>query len=561
MTPGEDKPNFLDRGTILAFAIILVFWLGWSKFMEAKYPQPPTSAAAAAGQANGPDGKPTTDASNPQAATAPGTTAPSGAPAASDAAASTHNTGIQPAPEVLVDYSDPTWSFSVSSHGMGLKNIDIKSYKTRSNEPIILASAPNHPTFSTELISTDSGARKVVDFQVEKAPNGDFVGHATVDGLQIEKTLKVNSATHSLDSEVKVSAATAGAMQTFKGLITTIDDALNETTKASMFSPPADFQNWLVLHEGEKTRKPLHRKDGLDLSQDNVNVAALSAHYFALAIDDHSPLRPRFEAKIPANSELANAGLIYKPVSPSDTFLVKYTAFAGPKSFTELKQIDDDMTPVIDYGMFAVIAKPILWLLRYIYDLIGNWGFAIIILTIIVRGIVMPFNIFSYKSMKVMQKLQPEMAKIRERYKDKSSEEKLQMNQEIMQLMKVNKANPVGSCLPMLLQFPVFLALYQVLGQSIELYRAPFIFWINDLSSRDPYFVLPILMGITMFVNQKITPTTMDPQQAKILMWMPVVFSVFMVSLPSGLTLYIFVSTLFGIIQQYVFMRDRSKTT
>jgi YidC/Oxa1 family membrane protein insertase len=240
---------------------------------------------------------------------------------------------------------------------------------------------------------------------------------------------------------------------------------------------------------------------------------------------------------------------------------VKYTAFAGPKSFTELKQIDDDMTPVIDYGMFAVIAKPILWLLRYIYDLIGNWGFAIIILTIIVRGIVMPFNIFSYKSMKVMQKLQPEMAKIRERYKDKSSEEKLQMNQEIMQLMKVNKANPVGSCLPMLLQFPVFLALYQVLGQSIELYRAPFIFWINDLSSRDPYFVLPILMGITMFVNQKITPTTMDPQQAKILMWMPVVFSVFMVSLPSGLTLYIFVSTLFGIIQQYVFMRDRSKTT
>jgi YidC/Oxa1 family membrane protein insertase len=159
--------------------------------------------------------------------------------------------------------------------------------------------------------------------------------------------------------------------------------------------------------------------------------------------------------------------------------------------------------------------------------------------------------------MKVMQKLQPQMNAVRERYKDKSNEEKLQMNAEIMKLMKENKANPVGGCLPMLLQLPVFIALYQVLGQSIELYQAPFGLWIHDLSIRDPLFVTPVLMGITMFIQQKITPSTMDPQQAKIMMWMPVIFSFFMISLPAGLTLYIFVSTLFGIIQQFVFLRDR----
>lgn len=208
--------------------------------------------------------------------------------------------------------------------------------------------------------------------------------------------------------------------------------------------------------------------------------------------------------------------------------------------------------------MFAVIARPILKLLKLIHEGVPNWGLAIILLTIVVRLIVLPFNIYSYRSMKVMQKLQPEMNRVRERYKDLPADQKLQMNQEIMDLMKKHKANPMGGCLPMLLQLPVFLALYQVLGQSIELYRAPFFLWITDLSSKDSYFVLPVLMGGAMFLNQKMTPTTMDPAQAKIMMWMPLIFSFFMISLPSGLTLYIFVSTLFGIGQQYYFVRDRN---
>ena len=206
--------------------------------------------------------------------------------------------------------------------------------------------------------------------------------------------------------------------------------------------------------------------------------------------------------------------------------------------------------------MFGWIGRHILTLLKWFYSLVGNWGLAIILLTILVRALVLPFNLMSYKSMKAMQKIQPEMQRIREKYKEDAQK----MNLEVMQLMKTHRVNPLGGCLPMFLQLPIFFALYQVLGQSIELYQAPFVFWIHDLSLKDPFYVLPVLMGITLFLQQKLTPSTLDPAQAKILMFMPLMFTFFMVSLPSGLTLYIFVSGVFGILQQFYFMRDRAKT-
>lgn len=157
--------------------------------------------------------------------------------------------------------------------------------------------------------------------------------------------------------------------------------------------------------------------------------------------------------------------------------------------------------------------------------------------------------------MKGMAKIQPQMKELRVKYKDNPQK----LNQEVLRLMKEAKANPIGGCLPMLLQIPVFFALYQVLGQSIELYKAPFMLWISDLSLKDPLFVLPILMGITMYAQLKITPTTMEPAQQKVLMFMPFLFTGFMLALPSGLTLYIFISALFGVLQQIYFMKDDIK--
>jgi YidC/Oxa1 family membrane protein insertase len=537
MNPPEEKSSFFDRSTVLAILLVLTFWMAWSKYVEWKYPPAPVAKTLAS------------------PSPAPGT-----ASALSNIAAKSNQINLVTPPSVDVgsdagasekvfEYADKNWAFQISSHGMGLRSIDVKSYQTREGTPILLAPLNDTSAFATLALDT----HKPLEFDIKQVDAVTYIGRATVDGATVEKTLKILPELFSVDTTIKATNA-----QALKGLVTSLNDTLNEGEPAGLMNRSADFQSWFLLHDNEKTRKPIHRKDGLILEQANVSVAALSSHYFAMGLVDKSTLLPRFTSSVPAQSDRTPGELVYQVITPAPEFDIIYRAFAGPKSFDLLSNVDENLAQVIDYGTFAVLAKPMLNLLRWLYTVIGNWGWAIIALTIIVRLIVLPANVYSYRSMKVMQKLQPEMNKVRERYKDKPADQKLQMNQEIMELMKTNKASPLGGCLPMLLQLPVFIALYQVLGQSIELYRAPFMFWIHDLSAKDPYFVLPVLMGITMFVNQKMTPTGMDPQQAKIMMIMPVVFSFFMISLPSGLTLYIFVSTLFGIVQQYLFVRDRT---
>lgn len=538
------QPSFLDRGTIIAFAVILVFWFGWQKWMEKNYPQPvaaPTADVAATTKqpvANDPSGKPTAK------------TDPAAPTAAHDAAVAGN---VAPANETLTHYSNGPWEFDISSIGMGLKNIQLKEYTSRDGKTIQLSGVEGDPSFATRVAPYD----KPLMFAITKESETKYVGTATLeDGTKIEKTMDINPAGYSVQTTIKVSSIG----KSFKGLSTRIADEMTEPAeKAHFFDPTPDFHQWFALHEGSKSRQLVKKKnsESFTFEQPDVTVASLSIHYFALAVADESSIHPKFESKLPPNPTVAVGQLIYEPSTMPETLQVSYKAVAAPKSLPLLQSIDENLGDVIDYGFFAVIAKPLLGLLRFLHTFISNWGLAVIVLTLLVRLVILPFNVYSYRSMKVMQKLQPQMNAIRERYKDKSAEEKLQMNNEIMKLMKENKANPMGGCLPMLLQLPVLMAFYQTLGQSIELYQAPFMFWIHDLSMRDPLFVLPVLMGVTMFIQQRMTPSQMDPQQAKIMMWMPVIFCVFMISLPSALTLYIFVSTLFGIIQQYAFLRDR----
>ncbi len=538
MTPADNNKNFMDRSTVLALLLVMVIWFGWSYFMEKRYPQ--------ANQA-------------PPAATA---VQPSAIPGAQQAAESTMNATTnattnavganQPGvvqPESFTDYSDTNWSFQISSRGMGLKNIDIKTYKTREEKPVILGDVSERLPFATALAATDT----LVDFQIEKTAPDTFVGHANIQGLEVTKTLTFDAAHFKFSTVIEVKNPPAD----FKGLTTYLSGQLPDVPKAGFMSRSYDNEEFYLRHDNTKTRSIVTRQEGLTLSEKNITLVALSSHYFALAIVDNSDILPRFETIVPVAATTIIGRIVHQPVNKTDLFTVKYTGFAGPKLFSLLDEADPNLTSVINYGMFSVIAAPLLWLMKFLFSIFGNYGVAIIVMTLIVRLIVLPINVYSFRSMKAMQKIQPLMAAVRERYKNDPTT----MNQEVMKLMKEHKANPMGGCLPMLLQLPVFFALYQVLGQSIELYRAPFIFWIHDLSAKDPYFVLPVLMGITMFVNQKMTPTAMDPQQAKVLMWMPLIFSFFMISLPSGLTLYIFISTLFGIVQQYVFMKERTPNT
>jgi len=233
-------------------------------------------------------------------------------------------------------------------------------------------------------------------------------------------------------------------------------------------------------------------------------------------------------------------------VSPGQAATVTQRLFVGPKDIDILKAQGDSLEQSLDLGWFAAIAKPLLYTLKFFYRYVGNYGIAIIIITVILKGIFFPLTHKSYKSMKGMQKIQPEMNKIREKYKN----DRDAMNKAVMELYREHKVNPLGGCLPMVVQIPVFFALYKALMFSIELRHAPFFFWITDLSDKDPYYVTPIIMGVTMFVQQKMTPSQMDPVQQKMMLALPVVFTFMFLSFPSGLVLYWLVNNILTIGQQ-----------
>jgi len=219
--------------------------------------------------------------------------------------------------------------------------------------------------------------------------------------------------------------------------------------------------------------------------------------------------------------------------------------FVGPKEHNRLQHLVEGMNKTVDFGKLTFIASPLFWLLRNIEHLVGNWGWSIILLTMLLKLVFYPLNNASYQSMAKMRRLAPKQAALKERYKD----DKQRYNQAIMEMYKAEKLNPMAGCLPMFIQIPVFIALYWVLLESVEMRQAPFILWIHDLSAPDPYFVLPILMGISMFATTWLTPST-DPTQRKIFMAMPVVMTVFFLFFPAGLVLYWFVNNVLQFIQQ-----------
>ncbi len=224
------------------------------------------------------------------------------------------------------------------------------------------------------------------------------------------------------------------------------------------------------------------------------------------------------------------------------------SGYAGAKSHKRLAAIDPRMTDIIEYGFFTFLAKPMFILLKTIHSYIGNWGWAIVATTILLRLVLFPLTYKGMVSMNRLKALSPKIKEIQKKYKG----EPQKMNAKMMELYKKHNANPMGGCLPMILQIPVFFAIYRVLLNAVELKHAPWMGWIHDLSAMDPYYILPILMAGTMFWQQRITPTNFtDPMQEKIMKFLPLIFMFFFVTFPAGLTLYWFVNNLFGVLQQY----------
>lgn len=241
----------------------------------------------------------------------------------------------------------------------------------------------------------------------------------------------------------------------------------------------------------------------------------------------------------------------YQSLAPGQSATFDFITYFGPRDLDLVKQVGHQFDKAIDYGWFAVIALPLRSVLNFFYGIVGNYGVAIILLTVIIKLLFWPLTQKSYTSMKSMQKLQPEMQKLREKYKN----DKERLNKEMMQMYKEKRVNPLGGCLPMIVQIPVFFALYKTLMIDIALRQAPFAFWLTDLSEKDPYYITPVIMGVTMFLQQKMTPSSMDPKQAKLFMLMPVVFTFMFLNFPSGLVIYWLVNNVLTIFQQYLIHR------
>ncbi|NOY64357.1 MAG: membrane protein insertase YidC [Nitrospirae bacterium] len=294
----------------------------------------------------------------------------------------------------------------------------------------------------------------------------------------------------------------------------------------------------VILKEADRKEiKPHKVKEPLVFNKDLKWIAQEDKYFFASIV-------PREKAT--AKVWRTRSGVVLTAINlPSGKN--SYILYAGPKEHDRLKKLGVGLEHIVDFGFFSILARPLFWILKKLYALTGNYGWAIILLTIILRVPFIPLINKGQASMKKLQAIQPKMNEIRQKYK----KDPQKMQKEMMELYKKHRVNPMGGCLPMLIQIPFFFALYKVLLVAIELRGAPFMLWIQDLSKKDPYYVLPIIMGITMYIQQKMTPTTADTQQQKIMQYLPVIFTFLFLSFPSGLVLYWLVTNILSIIQQY----------
>lgn len=324
---------------------------------------------------------------------------------------------------------------------------------------------------------------------------------------------------------------------------------LEPKKKFSFLSGPAN-QRTFLYNLGGKVTHVAKGEENPEL-QGVIPWIGIEDRYFLVSlisrrISSSQKLNLRYEG------DRLRASLYSDPsvVPPQGRHEEQFSFYLGPKERNSLKLAGVGLEDAVDYGWFSLLAIPILELLKILHMGVKNWGIAIILLTLVIKLLMNPLTVKSMKQMKGMQALQPKLQDLKEKYKN----DKQKLNLETMALFRNHKVNPVGGCLPILLQMPIYIALYKVIYNAIELYHAPFFGFYKDLAAPDPYFIMPILLGISMVVQQKITPSpSADPMQKQMMMIMPVMFTAFMLFLPMGLVLYIFVNTLFSVIQQYMY--------
>lgn len=331
-----------------------------------------------------------------------------------------------------------------------------------------------------------------------------------------------------------------------------LDRRLTEQER-SMFDVDSYSFNGPISYDGEKAEK-LQRDDLLDdgpykYSSDAGWFGAIQ-HHFVAAIVPAPGIQQSYETTLSNESDptaLARAIGTVVAVAPGQSHTFSTTLFIGPKLQSQLDEVDEKLSLTVDYGWLTIISHPLFLVLSFVFGIVGNWGVAIILVTILIKLVFYKLTESSGRSMAKMRNLQPRIKAMQERYKD----DKQAQSQAMMELYKTEKVNPAAGCLPILIQMPFFLAFYWVLLESVEMRQAPFALWITDLSVRDPFFILPLIMGAAMFFQQKLNPQVGDPIQVKVMQIMPIMFTAFFAFFPSGLVLYWVTNTLLSIAQQW----------
>jgi YidC/Oxa1 family membrane protein insertase len=317
----------------------------------------------------------------------------------------------------------------------------------------------------------------------------------------------------------------------------------------SMFNVDTYSFDGPVIYDGEKYEKidPEDLEDDpLDLTVSGGWIAAIEHHFLSAAVPPPDESFT-YDAKFLQGKVTLRGSGPTLTVEPGETATVTAKLFVGPKLQNQLDDTAEGLALTADYGMLAILAQPLFWLLEQVHKLIGNWGWSIILVTFMIKATFYKLTEASGRSMAKMRKLQPRLKALQERYKD----DRQALSQHMMELYKREKVNPAAGCLPMLIQIPFFIAFYWVLLESVEMRQAPFMLWITDLSTRDPYFVLPLLMGIAMFVQQKLNPAPPDPIQAKVMSILPIMFTVFFAFFPAGLVIYWLTNSVLSVLQQW----------
>ncbi|MBI5753279.1 MAG: membrane protein insertase YidC [Hydrogenophilales bacterium] len=367
-------------------------------------------------------------------------------------------------------------------------------------------------------------------------------------GVQVNKIYTFHRGSYLIDLAYEIKNSSGQAMKA---------DAYFQLLRDD--TPPAGDSKFLptytgpaIYTEAQKFQKHAFDDIGKDAKKDNVvskdGWVAMLQHYFLAAYLPQGAGQREFYTK-KLSDKLFAAGVIMPlgEIAPSADARIKVPLYVGPQEQETLKSLAPGLDLAIDYGWLTVVAVPIFWLLNLLHKWIGNWGWAIIVLTILIKGAFYPLSAASYRSMAKMKLLAPRLQKMKEQYGD----DRQKMHQAMMEMYKTEKINPLGGCLPVVVQIPVFIALYWVLLYSVEMRHAPFALWIQDLTATDPYYVLPVIMGLSMIVQTKLNPTPPDPIQAKVMMIMPVAFSIFFFWFPAGLVLYWVVNNVLSIAQQW----------